>query len=415
VFIIPVKIFVKIFQPLIISCLVLCAGDSSAGRSDTAFPKRTDPLHVRIERYEQIARTDHWNEGLILPRVIFPPAGLDRPVVGGHADALDETGHLLVGYCYKYAVTKDPADRAVADQLFDGIARLETVTGVPGWIARSCYRSDTPLWHEAVLWYPMEWHASTAMPGYRWMGDLSSDKFTSLFYSLGIYWEFCADAAHQQRAADLLDRFIGRVIDDHFRLVDLDGKMTLWGNFSPDLPHQPLNSLEMLAGLKVCHRLSGKARFDQAYRMLINRYHYDDHQLESKVIWPQEWRNRWDDNHAAKSLYMLLRYEEDRSLLIKYRMNLNRHWHVWRTHDFSFECDALYVLLYQVLSGENVLTPERIRGIQDLWGFERHESEFRIPCAQGVRRVRAMEQKSNCTLIQTYWFGRYYGLIDPSW
>ena len=61
--------------------------------------------------------------------------------------------------------------------------------------------------------------------------------------------------------------------------------------------------------------------------MLIDRYHYDDDQIHAKIIFPEEWRNVGDDYHAARSLYMLLRYEDDRSLLIKYRMSLNRHWY----------------------------------------------------------------------------------------
>jgi hypothetical protein len=65
------------------------------------FSFRTDPLCVKVEKFDKLIRSDHWNEGIIIPRVIFPPVGLDRPVIGGHADALDETGHLLAGYCFK--------------------------------------------------------------------------------------------------------------------------------------------------------------------------------------------------------------------------------------------------------------------------------------------------------------------------
>jgi hypothetical protein len=128
-----------------------------------------------------------------------------------------------------------------------------------------------------------------------------------------------------------------------------------------------------------------------------------------------EWRNRWDDNHAAKSLFMLLRLEKDPNLLLKYRMSLNRHWYVWQSYDFSFECDALYVMMYQVLTGETVLTDERREKIKQLWGFDRHEAEVRIPTETGIKKVRALQQKSTCTLVQTYWFGRYYGLIDAKW
>jgi hypothetical protein len=84
---------------------------------------------------------------------------------------------------------------------------------------------------------------------------------------------------------------LGGVIDDNFKLTDLDGKMTLWGNFCPNLPHQELNSLEMLAALKVTHHITGKERYNAAYHMLIDRYHYDDRAINAKIVFPPEWRN----------------------------------------------------------------------------------------------------------------------------
>ena len=50
-------------------------------------------------------------------------------------------------------------------------------------------------------------------------------------------------------------------------------------------------------------------------------------------------------------------------------MNLNRHYYDWQTHDFSFEDDIWFIMVYQVLSGERVLTEERQRAIREMWGF----------------------------------------------
>ncbi|KAA3654463.1 MAG: hypothetical protein DWQ10_17785 [Calditrichaeota bacterium] len=389
-------------------------GQASAQKVND-FPAKTDPLHKRVALFDKLMFGNHWNEGTLLQRVIFPPAGFKEPVIAWYSDCFDVTVEMLAAYCFKYAITENRDDLHIANQLFEGLLKLEKVTGVPGLMARGFYKTDKPLWHEQVLWYPMEWHWSTSMPGYRWLGDLSADKFTSLFYGIGIYWELCADEENKQRAADLLDRFMSRCIYHNFKLVDLDGKMTLWGNFCPDLQHQELNSLEMLMGLKVTHRITGKERFHAAYNMLIDRYHYDDRQLKSKVMWPPEWRNPYDDDHAAKSLYMLMRYEKDRSLLIKYRMNLNIHWHDWQNHDFSFPGDPWLIMLYQVLTGENVLTEQKIDGIKNMWGFDRETREFKIPTENGHKVVKSVVEGHASTMIRNYWFGRYYGFIDPSW
>ncbi|MCG2462214.1 hypothetical protein K8352_15750 [Flavobacteriaceae bacterium F89] len=402
-----------VFRPLLI--LVGCLYIPLAAQRIDQFPKKTDPLYKKVEMFDKLMLGNHWNEGTIMQYVIFPPAGLERPIIGPQADCLDPTSEMLAAYSYKYAITKDPEDRKIANRIFEGILKLEKVTGVSGLVARSFNQTDKPLWHEKVFWYN-EWHPSSSMPNYRWLGDLSADKFTSIFYGVGTFWEFCADAAYRKKAAGLLDRFIGRVIDDNFKLTDLDGKMTLWGNFCPNLPHQELNSLEMLAALKVTYRVTGKERYNAAYHMLIDRYHYDDHQINSKILFPVAWRNVGDDYHAARSMYMLMRYEEDRSLMIKYKMNLNRHWYDWKDMKFDFESSIWFIMVYQVLTDENIMTKDRQRAIKDMWGFDRGSKVFKVPQEDGTfKMVKSEYEGTAAAMIRNYWFGRYYGLIDEKW
>lgn len=403
----------KIAYISFLSLVFLC--DSLIAQKVNRFPKKTDPLHKKVELFDKLMLGNHWNEGAIMQYVIFPPAGFDRPIMGPQADCLDPTSEMLAAYSFKYALSKDPQDREMANQIFEAVEKLEQVTGVPGLVARSFNKTDKPLWHEDVYWYN-EWHESTSMPGYRWLGDLSADKFTSIFHGVGIFWEICADETYKQRAAGLLDRFIGRVIDNNFKLVDLDGKMTLWGNFCPDLPHQELNSLEMLAALKTTSRITGKERYYAAYHMLIDRYHYDDRAINAKILFPPEWRNVGDDYHAARSLYMLMRWEDDPNLLNKYRMSLNRHWYDWKDLEFTWESNIWFIMVYQVLSEEDILTDEKKQGIKDMWGFERESKVFNIPQEDGsIKKVESEYEHSSAAMIRNYWFGRYYGLIDPTW
>jgi len=391
--------------------LILCS-DSMFSQKVNRFPKKTDPLYKKVEMYDKLMMGNHWNEGAFMQYVIFPPAGLDEPIIGPQADCLDPTSEMLAAYSYKYAISKDQKDRDIANQIFEAILKLEKVTGVSGLVARSFNKTDKPLWHEEVYWYH-EWHQSSSMPGYRWLGDLSADKFTSIFYGVGTFWEICADNNYKQQAAGLLDRFIGRVVDNNFKLIDLDGKMTLWGNFCPNLPHQELNSLEMLAALKVTHHITGKERYNAAYHMLIDRYQYDDKAINAKILFPPEWRNVGDDYHAARSLFMLMRYEKDRSLLIKYKMSLNRHWYDWKDIEFTWEGNIWFVMVYKVLTGDKNLTEKQAQGIKDMWGVEREEKEFKIPQHDGSFKIVKSEFEEVATaMIRNYWFGRYYNLID---
>ena len=405
------------FTPILIQIITfwICLFHELSAQSVNEFPKKTDKLFKKVALYEKLMVGNHWNEGAIMQHVIFPPAGLDRPIVGSQADCLDPTSEMLVALSFKYSITKDPQVKRMADQIFEAIEKLEKVTGVSGLFARSFNQTDKALWHEKALWYH-EWHASTSMPGYRWLGDISVDKFTSILYGVGTYWEFCADQEKRNRAEALIDRLITKVMDDNFKLTDLDGKMTLWGNLCPDLPHQPLNSLLMLMGLKVAFHMTGKDKFDVAYKMLIEKYHYDDHQLSAKVLFPEEWRNVGDDYHAARAFYMIMRLEKDKSLLNKYRMNLNRHWFDWKSMDMSWESSPWFPMVYHVLTGEDVSSNERNMVWKNMWGFERKKKAFEIPKEDGsVKMVESEEEGTAAAMIRNYWFGRYYGLIPPSW
>ena len=101
--------------------------------------------------------------------------------------------------------------------------------------------------------------------------------------------------------------------------------------------------------------------------------------------------------------------------IIKYRINLNRHWYDWQNHDFTFQGDAWLIMLYQVLSGEDVMTEKRIQLTKDMWGFDRRKREFKIPTENGYKIVESEEEGSATAMIRNYWFGRFYGLIDSTW
>ncbi len=399
---------------LILSFTALALAASAQDADQADFPSREAPLGERIARFDEILRARHWNEGLVQTGVIFPPAGEKRPVTGNHEDVCGRTAVLLAAYSHRYAVTQDPKDRKLADGIMDGILKLERVTGVPGLVARGFYKTKKPLWHEKAYFFANEWHDSTSMPGYRWVGDLSSDKFTDLFYGVGTYWEICADQKHRKIAEDFLDRFVGRCLDYNFKLVDLDGKMTLWGNFCPDLPHENLNALEMLAGLKTVYRMTAKERYRAAYNKLITTYHYDDEAIMAKTLWPEEWAVPWDDNLAAKSYWMLMRYETDPTLLTKYRMALNRHLFSWKRLDFGYGAVPYYFMLYQVLTGEKVVNDKVLAEINAMYPGSRATRTFTVPTPDGPKRVESVEEEINVDTIRNYWFARQYGFVDAS-
>ena len=90
-------------------------------------------------------------------------------------------------------------------------------------------------------------------------------------------------------------------------------------------------------------------------------------------------------------------------------------WYDWQHHDFSYPSDTWLIMLYQLLTGQHVLTDERIQAIKDMWGFDRRKRDFKIPTEDGYKIVESEEEGSATSMIRNYWFGRHYGLIDPAW
>jgi hypothetical protein len=391
------------------------ASFTCSAQKNSKFPKADDPLHVKVERYEALTLDNHWNEGTILFHTIYHPAGKNVDGFGIHSDLIDATGEMLVAFSCKYAITKKQADKKIADEVFSGILKAEKVTGVPGLVARGFYKTDKPLWIEQ-LWYD-EWNQSSSMPGYRWLGDLSIDKLISIFHALGIYYELCADEEHKVKVEDFLSRFIGKIVDDNFRIMDLDGKLTLWGNMCPDLPHNKLNSLVALAAVKVASKITGKQRFESAYKMLIDKYHYDDRQLLTNHMYPVKMRHIWDDYHAVRSLYMLMKYETDPDLLNKYRMTLNRQWYVWKDITFEEESTIFYIMIYDLLTQEGAMKdPSRIEVLKNMNGDPRGKRVSNIKMQDGTtKKIEAESDHASTAFLRNYWFGRYFGFIDPKW
>jgi len=83
---------------------------------------------------------------------------------------------------------------------------------------------------------------------------------------------------------------------------------------------------------------------------------------------------------------------------------------------FTWESSIWFILTYQVLTGENVITEHHRQVLKDMWGFDRERKEFKIPQEDGsFKMVESEYEETAAAMIRNYWFGRYYGFIDPKW
>ena len=117
-------------------------------------------------------------------------------------------------------------------------------------------------------------------------------------------------------------------------LVDHDGKPTRWGIFDPaNLNHnvnfwaeRGVNSLSMLAYLKVAAHITGDAKYERAYRNLIEEHGYAENVLIPKSNAGPGSGNQSDDEMIFMNYYGLLRYERDPELRKRYLVGFSSSW-----------------------------------------------------------------------------------------
>lgn len=238
------------------------------------------------------------------------------------------TAIYLAAESFRYATTKskDAYDNAV--RTFLAMEKLQTVNPIPGFVARSYVAIDESTGHDG------EWHVSSDGK-WKWKGDTSSDEIVGHMFAYPIFYELVADETMKKRVKEVVRKLMSHIVDYNFQLVDLDGKATRWGVWTPDsLNNAPkwryekgINSLQILSFLESAYFVTGDSKFDQAYQNLINDHHYDKNMIQQKMFTPFE-INHSDDELAFLPYYCLLRYTRDARLKETYSKSLLRSWKV---------------------------------------------------------------------------------------
>ena len=382
------------------------------------YPGYTDLLKKAQWLQEDLHKNNR-QFGIVMPRVLLPPEGNADLSSAHQEDGGNRTGPYLAALSFQYAVTKDPQVKKWADETFEAIEILEKVTGVEGSIARSFNKSKVKQRHEDWFFFPMEWHQSTSMPGYRWIGDPSSDTYANLMYGLALYYDLVANASYKRRVQDWVTKVTDRIIKHDMRLVDVDGKMTLWGNYSPSLDKEKLNSLLALYQLKVTHHITGNKKYQDKYLELINKHGYADDAIMSASYKPPY--VPWDTYHFMKGVYLLLKYETDLSLRNKYMAALERYW----LKEYPCKNMSLQIVYNHYVPDQGGFNNESIKQLVDWKGAWRHESEELLRKGNGSELVKGTWIEPSHFYLLVYWKARYYQLLTaegkigkgnpPSW
>lgn len=315
-----------------------------------AFVERIQARHVR------------W--GLTADSRLLLPGnlGTSRPISTDN-DGL-WTAMYVAAEAFRWKVTGAADARANARAGMQAIMRLESITGIPGFPARSFIRvgMDEPPTDG-------EWH-DTPDRLWRWKGDTSSDEIVGHYFVYAIYYDLVAadDEKGELRAA--MDRITRHILDHNYQLIDLDRQRTRWGWWGPeaiwtDPDETGLRALHILSHLRVAIHLTAdpqaRTRYQAAYDTLVNTHRYHWLTRNQKIMVPGS-INHSDDELAFLSYYPLLKYETDPRLLAVYTQSLERSWRIERA-----ERNPLWNFIYAAGTGAKEFDQaESIRTLREI-------------------------------------------------
>ena len=303
-----------------------------------------DKSRAFVDRVQ--ARHNRW--GLTADSHLTVPGDLSsNRMVSSDNDGL-WTAIYVAAESFRYKVTGDAGARANARQGINALMRLEAITGIPGFPARSFIKVG-----EDVQPPDGEWH-DTPDRLWRWKGDTSSDEIVGHYFVFPIYHDLVADEAEKPALRAVVERITNHILDHNYQLMGPGGKRTRWGWWGPDViwedPDETgLRALHMLSHLRVALHLTTnpqyRARYAAAYQDLIKTHKYHWLTRNQKIMIPGL-INHSDDELAFLSFYPLLRYETDLALLEVYKQSLERSWQIERP-----ERNPLWDVIYAAGSG----------------------------------------------------------------
>ncbi len=321
----------------------------------------SSPLHQKAVYLQQDLLDKHWLDGLYVGIVPAAPPGtkiphtVDQPGNVIHAGVW--TGRYLAGVGYQYAVTKDPEVRKLGGQILRALRLQQEVTGMPGLLARGYVKGHGPVegWEreggDSAHWR----QGQGAYADYRWEGDVSVDNFNAVLYGYAIYYDLAADATQRKFIAHDVDLLMSRLLENHCRIIDVDGQVTLWGHVGMDPDPErddyyrrhyesylkrhnlaaadwrpPLrSSLMLLPDLLIAHHVTGRQSYLDFYHRVVSRFRANPDPLHKRGPFSLERLAKTSHSNEGQdyeALYNLIRYEHDPALLQEYCGWVNDLW-----------------------------------------------------------------------------------------
>lgn len=309
-------------------------------------------LEEKANHYDEMAvKYFTRNEGYQVDRVLRKYGDLESGWLPNSDNDGLFTGLYCASQCFRYAVTGDEKAKANAKRAVEAMIKLTEVTEKPGFTARATRYSNEENFGDGNR---EEWHAVEGNPDCEWLGETSSDEMTGHYFAYGIYFDLVADKKEKKKIAQVVKTITDHILENNFHLCDVDGVPTTWANWEPELLNNDdrwfyergTNSLEMLSFLKTTYHVTGEEKYNDVYKMLIEKHHYAMNCIQYKV----------EDGHVAHiddqldftNIYPLIVFTDNEAEKEIFKMGLTHHWQYERV-----ERSPMFNIVYGSLTNNN--------------------------------------------------------------
>ena len=282
-------------------------------------------LAQKAQLFEERIEQRHVRHGMVADSSLRVAGDLTTHVKSSSDNDGLWTAMYLGAEAYRYAVTKSPDAREKARRSVRLLMRLEEITGIPGFPARSFLSREEPPPGSG------EWHL-TPDGQWLWKGDTSSDEIVGHYFGYALYYDLVATPEEKREISPVVARITDHLIRNDYDLIDLDGQPTRWGQWSERYfqteegkYESALRSLELLSFLKTAFHITGERKYQEAYLDRIQRGYAGQMRLYRR--WPGGGEINFSDDELAYLSYQpLLQYEKDSKLRRIYLDGLRFTW-----------------------------------------------------------------------------------------
>jgi streptogramin lyase len=314
----------------------------------SAIRRKSMTLLSKQNYFYDVLMRRHIRDPWIAGQCKLPLAGDTTKWEGDDDDNDGEyTSNYLAMESFRYATTGEADAKIKAKKAFGFLKLLQEVTETDGFFARTVVPAswtaiddgnrtftERELADELVKeprFKPVEVRWRKSRDGkWLWKGDTSSDEICGHMMGYFFYHELVADETEKPVVAAHVAKIVDHLIRNNYTLTDIDGTHTRWGVWSPDKlnrdaewqPDRSLNSMELLAFLKLAYHVTMDEKYQLEYKRLIDEEHYLDNMANISRQNPG-WLIYFDVILAAYQYPILLKCEKDPELLKFYEAHID--------------------------------------------------------------------------------------------